>query len=205
MLNELDSDAMQKTVPVVMQMLNAMREADVSNTQGFGGSGADGNVPYSSWKDYLLRVGHDDPERRPDGWRAKLANSPIGDSVFMEALERLKELVDVCPEKRHLVHGDLPYSNVLVKVGQISTVIDWGNSVYGDFLYDIALLVYYWSWFSKWKDINIKQEVLAHYESICLATISDSIRRMISQLSFCDRMFKLPSHRVLPSIIASLR
>jgi aminoglycoside phosphotransferase (APT) family kinase protein len=166
MLNELNADDMQKIVPAVMQMLNALRKADVSNTQGFGSWGADGNAPYSSWKDYLLSVEYDDPTRRPHGWRAKLANSPIAGSVFKEALERLKELVDICPEERHLIHGDLPYSNVLVKDGHIAAVIDWGNSAYGDFLYDVAWISYCVSWHPAMKDVDWEGEAEKFYSSI---------------------------------------
>jgi aminoglycoside phosphotransferase (APT) family kinase protein len=169
MLNELGPDDMQKIVSAVMQMLNAMREADVSSTQGLGRWGTDGDAPYSSWKSYLLRIEYDDPERRPHGWRAKLASSPMGDSVFMKALERLKELIDVCPEERHLIHGDLPHSNVLVKDDQISTVIDWGNSAYGDFLYDVAWVSYCVSWHPAMKGIDWEGEAEKFYSSIGVA------------------------------------
>jgi hygromycin-B 4-O-kinase len=166
MLDELGSDAMQKIVPAVMQMLNALREADVSNTHGFGGWNADGNAPHSSWRDYLLAVEYDDPERRTHGWREKLANSPTGDSVFMEALERLKELVDVCPEERHLIHGDLLNRNTLVKDNQIAAVIDWGNSVYGDFLYDLAWISYCVFWHPAMQGIDWEAEAEKYYASI---------------------------------------
>lgn len=166
MLDELEADSMQKIVPAVMKMLNALREADVTKTQGFGMWRADGNAPYTSWKDYLLGVGYDDPARRIHGWREKLANSPTGDNVFMEGLERLKELVDVCPEERHLIHGDLLNRNTLVKDNRIVAVIDWGNSAYGDFLYDLAWISYCVFWHPAMKDIGWEAEAEKYYTSI---------------------------------------
>lgn len=167
MLDELDEDSMQRIVPAVMHMLDAIRLADVSNTQGFGMWDADGDAPHSSWKDYLLGVEYDDPERRIHGWREKLANSPTVDSVFfMEGLERLKELVDVCPEERHLIHGDLLNRNTLVKDNRIAAVIDWGNSVYGDFLYDLAWISYCVFWHPAMKDIDWEAEAEKYYTSI---------------------------------------
>lgn len=166
MLDELDADSMQKIVPAVMHMLNALREANISNTQGFGGWNAEGNAPHSSWKDYLLGVEYDDPERRIHGWREKLANSPTGDSVFMEALERLKVLVDVCPEDRHLIHGDLLNRNALVKDNQMAAVIDWGCSAYGDFLYDLAWISYCVFWHPAMQSIDWEAEAEKYYTSI---------------------------------------
>jgi len=40
------------------------------------------------------------------------------------------------------VHNDLLSRNVLVNDGKISAILDWGNSLYGDHLYDAALLLY---------------------------------------------------------------
>ena len=72
------------------------------------------------------------------------------------------------PSERNLIHSDLLYRNVLVNDNKISVVIDWGNSLFGDFLYDIAWLTYWWPWYTEWKDIDIKQAVLEHYASIGL-------------------------------------
>ena len=166
MLDELDAGSMHRIVPAVMQMLNALRNADVSKSRGYGMWDADGDAPHTSWKEYLLGVGCDDPERRIHGWREKLANSPTGDRVFMDAHERLKELVEVCPEERHLIHGDLLNRNALVKDNQMSAVIDWGNSMYGDFLYDLAWISYCVFWHPAMKGIDWEAEAEKYYTSI---------------------------------------
>ena len=36
-------------------------------------------------------------------------------------------------------------------------MIDWGNSLYGDPLYDIAWLIYWWDWYPAWQRINLTQ------------------------------------------------
>jgi thiamine kinase-like enzyme len=40
----------------------------------------------------------------------------------------------------HLVHSDLLHYNVLVAADRVTAVLDWGSSLYGDFLFDLAWL-----------------------------------------------------------------
>jgi aminoglycoside phosphotransferase (APT) family kinase protein len=96
----------------------------------------------------LLAVGTDDPAYRTHGWRRKLAADPAAERTFEDALAALTAVVDACPERRDLVHNDLLHRNVFVAPGgRIAGVIDWANSLYGDFLYDVALLTFWTPWY----------------------------------------------------------
>ena len=132
-------------VPAVVGALEAMRTADLSATEGFGGWGADGNAGYSSWSKRLLSVGEDTPDQRGHGWRERLAGSPQGEATFEWGFDLLKKVADdVVP--RSLLHCDLTNRNVLVNGNQIAGVLDWGCSVYGDHLYDLALFEFWAPW-----------------------------------------------------------
>jgi hygromycin-B 4-O-kinase len=54
--------------------------------------------------------------------------------------QSITDLIDYCPEERKLVHADFGFNNGLAEHGVITGVIDWGNSLYGDHLYDIGFL-----------------------------------------------------------------
>jgi len=45
-----------------------------------------------------------------------------------------------------VIHSDLTAGNVLVVDGTVSAVFDWGNSLVGDWLYDVAWLVFWSPW-----------------------------------------------------------
>jgi hygromycin-B 4-O-kinase len=45
-----------------------------------------------------------------------------------------------------VIHGDLTAGNVLVVDRTVSAVFDWGNSLVGDWLYDVAWLVFWSPW-----------------------------------------------------------
>lgn len=138
MIDELKSDKMEEIVPQIFDMLDAIRRADVSGTTGYGHWGKNETGQYSNWKDFLLAVGTDDAKNKIHGWRASLQASPQGIESFNQIADKLKVLAEKSYEGRHLIHTDLLYYNVLSADGKISAVIDWGNAIYGDFLYDLA-------------------------------------------------------------------
>ena len=88
--------------------------------------------------------------------------------LFESGLSRLPHLVDACPEQRFLVHGDLLNYNVLVSTCAVSAVIDWGCSLYGDFLYDVAWLAFWAPWYPAWTGVDFATEAARHYAAIGL-------------------------------------
>jgi hygromycin-B 4-O-kinase len=163
-IDHLDGQGFRAILPALFAMLDDMRETDISNTVGFGGWDSNGHGSSTTWRDYLLRVGVDHPNGRGHGWRKALARSAIGDTGFETALDGLDRLVEHIPDDRHLIHSDLLNRNMLVADNHITGVIDWGCSLYGDFLYDIAWFAYYWPWFPAWHEVNFLAEVQSHYE-----------------------------------------
>ncbi len=138
MIDELEQSEMEKIIPAILEMLNAIREADISATTGYGHWNKNEVGQYSSWQKFLLAVGIDDPKSKIHGWRASLESSPQGIGAFDQISDKLRILAEKSYEGRHLIHTDLLHFNVLSENNKISAVIDWGNSMYGDFLYDLA-------------------------------------------------------------------
>lgn len=144
-LESVSAEQWLALVPAVVAMLEAMRTADLSGTEGFGGWGEDENAGHSSWSDRLLSVGDDTPDQRGHGWRERLAESPQGEATFAWGFDLLKKIADD-GGPRSLLHCDLDNRNVLVKGNQIAGVFDWGCSIYGDHLYDLARFEFWAPW-----------------------------------------------------------
>lgn len=141
-LEDVGAEQWMALVPAVVAALEALRTADLSATVGFGGWCADGNAAHTGWVSRLLSVDQDTPDQRGHGWRERLAQSPHGEAAFEWGFDLLKKIVDDAVP-RCLLHCDLMNRNVLVDGAQITGVLDWGCSVYGDHLYDLA-------WFEFW-------------------------------------------------------
>lgn len=141
-LESLNASQWADIVPSLVDMLEALRTTDLSAAHGFGGWGSDGNAGQVNWSGHILAVGSDAAHDRLHGWRERLAASPEGMDAFEWGCELLEDVItDEIP--RSLVHCDLINRNVLVSGKQISGVFDWGCSLYGDHLYDLA-------WFEFW-------------------------------------------------------
>jgi hygromycin-B 4-O-kinase len=156
----------QAVLPGLLGVLDALRAIDVSDTSGFGGWDAAGAATCVSWRDFLLSVDADTPQRRTYGWRQRLADSPVGDTPFDAGMRRLFELADACAVDRSVVHADLINRNVLVDAGRITAVFDWGCSFYGDFLYDLAWLEFWSPWHPSLAATDIRAEARRHYAEI---------------------------------------
>lgn len=73
---------------------------------------------------------------------------PTSNRLFRACEVRIRELLDACPERRDLVHGDLLNHNVLIAedASQVIAVFSWKCSVRGDFLFDVAWCTFWGSW-----------------------------------------------------------
>lgn len=173
-IDGLDAAGMRTILPALLTALDATRDADLRGTRGFGLWHGDGNAPYASWHE-ALRAGM--PERR-----ARLARTSIGTGEFDLGLGRLEELLGACGNERQLVHNDLLYHNVFADDAGV-VLLDWGASIYGDFLYDAALLTFWWPhpYYAKWASIDIRSEIERHHASLGL-----EIPRFAERLRACE-------------------
>ena len=164
-IDNLSQEEMRNVLPRLLDLLDALRLVDVSRTTGYGTWASGGNAPHASWRESLLDIAQDRPDERFSGWKRKLIASPIGIEPFHRAYGQLVNLVDFCPEERHLIHADLLHFNLLIANSRISSVIDWGCAKYGDFLYDLAWLSFWAPWFSSMSGIDFRCEALRRYRT----------------------------------------
>ncbi len=167
-IDGLDDARMRRVLPSLFAAMDAMRAVDLPAASGYGGWRADGSTTHRGWREWLLGFVDQPATRGAPGWRELLEDSPTSLAAFGEGYARLRERVDHCPEDRHLIHDDLINRNVLVEGNRVSAVLDWGSSTYGDFLFEVAILVFYQPWFSAWRNIDFASEARAHYDAIGL-------------------------------------
>jgi hygromycin-B 4-O-kinase len=159
-LDDLDAGQVTRVLPALFGMLDEIRSVDLAGSTGFGMWRPDGTAPYPGWAPALLEVGEGRP--RMPGWRDALAASPIGMAPFEQGLRRLHELVAHLADVRELIHGDLLNRNVLVSGNAVAGVLDWGNSMYGDSLYDAAWLIFCWPLYPQWESVDIRAHIRDH-------------------------------------------
>ena len=174
LIDDLDEAGMRRVLPALFASLDALRSADLSGTSGYGVWHADGRAKYASWRNNLVLM--DAPGER-GLQRDALARTAIGCEAFDAGMDRIRELLPFAPEDRWVAHNDLLYRNVFVDDDGV-VLIDWGASIFGDFLYDFALLTFWWPWYANlWGGIDIRAEIDRHFQHIGL-TIPHYAERM---------------------------
>ncbi|MEP7203729.1 MAG: aminoglycoside phosphotransferase family protein [Ilumatobacteraceae bacterium] len=167
-LEQLNTDEWMATAPSVLSTLDAMRRVDLSTTKGYGEWNRDGNAPHGSWGDYLTAVVHDLLGSRIFGWRERLIDSPIGVKSFDRAHAQMRDLAEAFPGPRSLVHNDMLNRNVLAASGSITALFDWGCSIYGDFVYELATFVFWSPWHPVIERTDMTSRALDHYADMGL-------------------------------------
>jgi hygromycin-B 4-O-kinase len=141
-------------LPSFFEVLDSIHNTDISNYKGFGKWDSEGQGGKESWKEHVLGVdkyskGSDDT---PSLFETTFLEKDFWDTTYAQ----LTKLISYCPEEPYLVHGDYGFNNVLSDGIKITGVIDWENSMYGDFLFDVA-------WLSFWsKKIDYEKLYLEH-------------------------------------------
>jgi len=166
-IEQVDEAGMRRLLPSLFAMWDAARRIDLSDSNGYGLWHGDGLAQHPSWRAALLAV--PPAGDRILGWRERLDRSPAAARAFEAGYAQLRELIDACPDERSLVHSDLLYYNVLVDRDRITAVLDWGSSMYGDFLWDLAWLTFWQPWYPAWSTVDLGQAALHHYAEIGLA------------------------------------
>lgn len=175
MLDDLDEAAMRAALPRLVDALAALRDVGVPGARGFGLWAPDGAAPHTSWRAFLLSVAEE--RERTAGWRVELAQAPDAARAFERGLRTLERVAAELPERREIIHADLLNRNVLVRGPALGAILDWGNALYGDCLYDQAWLVFWWPWYPRWRGIDVRR-ALARERRRAGQEEPDSARRL---------------------------
>ena len=146
-LEEVDPGETEATGPLVAGLLGAL--ASVAPAEPGDAVDWSSHTPaIASWKAWLRELLVDDPKRTVSGWRRKIEADAKLARLYRACERRIAALLDACPERRDLIHGDLLHQNVLVAddLSKINAVFSWKCSVRGDFLYDVAWFTFWAPW-----------------------------------------------------------
>ena len=145
-LATLPAERVRGVIGELFHSLRAIRDIDAPGT-GFGMWRAPSvAAPYDSWRAYLLDVGNRDDDRLR-GWRTRMSAHATAAAVFERGLRLLERRIDVCPQTRKIIHADLLGNVLVAHDDRVNAVFDWGNSLVGDPLYDVAWLRYCAPWY----------------------------------------------------------
>ncbi len=163
----------------LIEVLEAVHSIDIKNSIGFGKWDEYGVGQTQSWRERVLSAGKylDNDSEMPDIFETTFLEKDLCEKMF----QRMSDLLQFCPEEKHIVHGDPGLGNTLSDGIKITGLIDWENSLYGDFVFDIA-------WLSFWsRKNNVESMYLAYCERIGKKVLNFSERILCYKISIALR------------------
>jgi hygromycin-B 4-O-kinase len=146
---------LEQTIPNFISMMTALQTVNLDSFTGYGTITPAGKGAFGSWSEALLDVNSDRPDNLVHGWKKKLAEIPETYNKYEWFYKQLEKLVKYCPEHKRVIHSDLLYQNLLVHNHKINAVLDWGCSMFGDPVYDIAIFDFFEPWFPAFTQVNL--------------------------------------------------
>lgn len=167
-LETLDEREWRRLLPALLRGLDSLRDVEPPGS-GADWASEDARAPLR-WRQWLVASLEDHLGERVGGWRVKLRETPAIEEIFVSGQRALRALLPFCPEVRHILHRDLLNRNVLVSPdgSRLEAVFDWGCSMAGDFLYEVAWLTFWRPWYPALDAIDVRHVFQAHYQSISL-------------------------------------
>ncbi len=147
-LNDFEQETIEQFLPSLFDTLNSIHRLDCSNYFGWGLTDASGNGRFASWQEYLLSFYN---QKFSFTWEQIFRDTLMEQDLYEKALAVIQHNLQFCSTPKYWVHGDFGFDNVISDGRRITGVLDWAESLLGDFVYDIAYLDF-WS-----DDISYRQ------------------------------------------------
>ena len=181
-LDDLDAAGIEAVLPDLLDVMDQIGRIEVGG-RGYGLWDTSRIGPHSSWAAALLATTEETP--RKQGWHAALVASPVGIEPYRAGVAALERLTPDLTDRRCMVHGDLLARNVLVEDDRIAAVLDWGNAMFGDPLYDAAWLRNWWPWYDQWSDVDIEAAIGRKWNPDPRAIRAYQIHMALDSMMYC--------------------
>ncbi|MGE5042419.1 MAG: aminoglycoside phosphotransferase family protein [Candidatus Levyibacteriota bacterium] len=157
-LDTVDKETKLQLLPQILSIHDEIRNTRIEKGN-FGDWDKNGIARFKSWKKFIS--GKRDSVYK--NWQ-KLYNTTFLEKEPVEKItETIEKLLDFLPEESYLIHGDYGGNNMTTTGGKITGVLDWGESKYGDFIFDVA-----WIDFFSGGELPYANLFKKHYEEIGL-------------------------------------
>ena len=113
-------------------------------SKGFGLICPSGTAFSKSWGEVIAGFFNEEQDGFYKDWTKLYKESFLEKSLFEEGYLAMMELIKYSPNIPNLVHGDFHLGNMLSDGKQVTGIVDWELSMYGDFMFDLAIL-HLWS------------------------------------------------------------
>jgi hygromycin-B 4-O-kinase len=148
-------------MPQIIGMLDTIHKVEVNDTQGYGVFDDHGTAFSSSFPLSLSKIASEEEENKQGyygKWHHMFDDTFLERDLFQDIYQHMQRLFRSIPNERWLIHGGYSLRNILAQDGKITAVLDWLGAAYGDFVYDIAGLDFWYPW------LNVSTSFQQYYQ-----------------------------------------
>jgi aminoglycoside phosphotransferase (APT) family kinase protein len=135
-LKEIPDNEVVSFFDKVFEVLEEIHSSNIPDSSCYGKIDSLGIAKHKTWRDVLLdkTIYSANPEN----------NKKINTDLWNRCYEKIKFLSKFILEEKKVVHGDFSKGNLFFFDGEITNIIDWEETMYGDNIYDVARISF-WS------------------------------------------------------------
>ncbi len=135
----IDENINENDVLRLYECLWQLQQFNMSHLPGWKLIDEDDEDELNGWQDGLL----DFQNHKMDYTIEDLVSrEALPKEVIEKAINKISRLLPFCKTKKYLLHGDFGFDNALTDGKRITGLIDWAEARLGDFLYDVASLIF---------------------------------------------------------------
>jgi hygromycin-B 4-O-kinase len=157
-LQELDEYSIKEMLPQVYKTSLAISQLDISANSGYGWLDKNNNGMSASWTGHLNCVmAEEDNDLFYGKWHVLFEKTFLDRKIYEKYFGKMTDLYNHLPKTRCFQHGNFSLANILIDNDKISAVLDWQDSRYGDFIYDL-------NYFAFWLPFEFRQYILQDFK-----------------------------------------
>jgi hygromycin-B 4-O-kinase len=140
-LRNLKEEEIKNVIPSIMTELNKLHSLDASSTKGYGFYDESMNGTFPSFIEFLEDFFSNEQHGFWYGWHELFNSNLLDKEIFEQLYKKMMEFAPYCEGRRHIVHSDFHFDNVIIDDSKVKGIIDWGRTSYMDYVFDITTLV----------------------------------------------------------------
>lgn len=134
--DQLGKDEKKAALPAIFKTLGIIHNKKIPNTSIYGNWSEGYEPDFDSYHAYLSeRLKQEFPEGSTNEEKA----------LIERYYTKFSNGINFTYPKAHLLHSDFTYDNFFIEDNQVSGVIDWAGSCYGDPLFDLAYIQFWYA------------------------------------------------------------
>lgn len=136
-VNELSIDEFEKVYKRIFDSIMEIHQADVSDTTGYGEFTTEGELPYKTFKDFIVHTFDEDRKGYWKNWKKLFEGKLLDKKIFETYYKKMMHYSEYCENQRFLTNGFV-YFDYMTITPETVGFLAWDRAGIYDWFVDFA-------------------------------------------------------------------